>query len=390
MNAVRRAEEARGCRVVDVSAAEVRLGPDLVPAGRGRQAARGAPHRSQGPRQRRGHGHRHPQRDALRLNQGDKFRARHRARRRGRSPSMARTTCRNPVRRRTGLGRVLINCELTSSEVARSKRDSRSMSYPIKSPRKLIEVALPLDAINVAAVRERNPSDTGIPARFICGGHGDHWRQRGLSSSPSWSTIPATSRAVGSSTGRTRRKRPSSESGCSRSSKISCSGRTPPTRQCWKRARAEIRRSWREVCELNKDHPQAAELFNPDKLPALHDPFAGGGAIPLEAQRLGSGEPTQRSEPGSRAHQQGDGSRSRRSSRHVPPVGPCRRRKIGGNGSRCRQTWPGTSGTRRRMCAATARGFALRHDSAHRLIYTAEGHCRNGPLTEGLTGWKPL
>src|SRR5262249_24883784 len=24
-----------------------------------------------------------------------------------------------------------------------------------------------------------------------------------------------------------------------------------------------------------------------DKLPALHDPFAGGGAIPLEAQRLG-------------------------------------------------------------------------------------------------------
>ncbi len=53
------------------------------------------------------------------------------------------------------------------------------------------------------------------------------------------------------------------------------------------RARAEIRRSWREVCELNKDHPQAAELFNPEKLPALHDPFAGGGAIPLEAQRLG-------------------------------------------------------------------------------------------------------
>lgn len=53
------------------------------------------------------------------------------------------------------------------------------------------------------------------------------------------------------------------------------------------RARAEIRRSWREVCELNKDHPQAAELFNPEKLPALHDPFAGGGSIPLEAQRLG-------------------------------------------------------------------------------------------------------
>ncbi len=52
-------------------------------------------------------------------------------------------------------------------------------------------------------------------------------------------------------------------------------------------AREEIRRSWREVCALNKDHPQAAELFNPDKMPGLHDPFAGGGTIPLEAQRLG-------------------------------------------------------------------------------------------------------
>ena len=52
-------------------------------------------------------------------------------------------------------------------------------------------------------------------------------------------------------------------------------------------ARAEIRRSWREVCELNRDHPEAAELFNPEKMPGLHDPFAGGGSIPLEAQRLG-------------------------------------------------------------------------------------------------------
>ena len=30
-----------------------------------------------------------------------------------------------------------------------------------------------------------------------------------------------------------------------------------------------------------------AELFDPDKLPAFHDPFAGGGSLPLEAQRLG-------------------------------------------------------------------------------------------------------
>jgi len=40
-------------------------------------------------------------------------------------------------------------------------------------------------------------------------------------------------------------------------------------------------------CELNKDHPQANELFNPQMLPVFYDPFAGGGTIPLEAQRLG-------------------------------------------------------------------------------------------------------
>ena len=33
--------------------------------------------------------------------------------------------------------------------------------------------------------------------------------------------------------------------------------------------------------------PRAAELFDRHKLPAFHDPFAGGGALPLEAQRLG-------------------------------------------------------------------------------------------------------
>ncbi len=53
------------------------------------------------------------------------------------------------------------------------------------------------------------------------------------------------------------------------------------------RARAEIRRSWRRACADNAGHPRAAELFDPDRLPAFHDPFAGGGALPLEAQRLG-------------------------------------------------------------------------------------------------------
>lgn len=52
-------------------------------------------------------------------------------------------------------------------------------------------------------------------------------------------------------------------------------------------ARDEIRASWRRTCVDNVDHPQAKELFDRHKLPAFHDPFAGGGALPLEAQRLG-------------------------------------------------------------------------------------------------------
>ncbi len=53
------------------------------------------------------------------------------------------------------------------------------------------------------------------------------------------------------------------------------------------RARAEIERSWRLTCVEHANDPRAAELYDPDVLPAFHDPFAGGGAIPLEAQRLG-------------------------------------------------------------------------------------------------------
>ena len=53
------------------------------------------------------------------------------------------------------------------------------------------------------------------------------------------------------------------------------------------RARAEIERSWRLTCAEHANDPRASELYNPDVLPAFHDPFAGGGAIPLEAQRLG-------------------------------------------------------------------------------------------------------
>ena len=53
------------------------------------------------------------------------------------------------------------------------------MSHPVKSPKKLIEVALPLDAINKASARE-DQSVRGNPigsAQMV--GAGGLWRRRG-------------------------------------------------------------------------------------------------------------------------------------------------------------------------------------------------------------------
>ena len=58
-------------------------------------------------------------------------------------------------------------------------------------------------------------------------------------------------------------------------------------------ARDCIWASWRYVCARFQADPDPAlrdrvdELFHPDALPAVHDPFAGGGSIPIEARRLG-------------------------------------------------------------------------------------------------------
>jgi putative DNA methylase len=54
-----------------------------------------------------------------------------------------------------------------------------------------------------------------------------------------------------------------------------------------KSAREEMWQSWRSACAENVDRPNAKFLFDRYKMPGFHDPFSGGGALPLEAQRLG-------------------------------------------------------------------------------------------------------
>ena len=54
-----------------------------------------------------------------------------------------------------------------------------------------------------------------------------------------------------------------------------------------RRARDEIWQSWRRTCADNADHRFVNELFDRQRLPAFCDPFAGSGSIPLSAQWLG-------------------------------------------------------------------------------------------------------
>ncbi|MFA7605615.1 MAG: DUF1156 domain-containing protein [Rhodocyclaceae bacterium] len=155
---------------------------------------------------------------------------------------------------------------------------------PIKTPKKLIEVALPLDAINVAAAREKSIRH-GHPSTLHL-----WWARRPLAAARAvifaqMVNDPGYERHLGR--GVNKEKAAIERERLFKIIEDLVQWENTNNEDVLARAREEIWKSWRETCALNKGHPQAAELFNPDTLPAFHDPFAGGGALPLEAQRLG-------------------------------------------------------------------------------------------------------
>ena len=156
------------------------------------------------------------------------------------------------------------------------------MEQVVISRKKLIEVALPLEAINAASAREKSIRH-GHPSTLHL-----WWARRPLAAA----RAVLFAQMVDDPSSRpeifpTEEAQSQERQRLFRIIEELVKWENTTNETVLESAREEIRKSWRRTCEDNKDHPRAAELFNPDKLPAFHDPFAGGGAIPLEAQRLG-------------------------------------------------------------------------------------------------------
>ncbi len=156
----------------------------------------------------------------------------------------------------------------------------------VKTPKKLIEVALPLDAINVASAREKSIRH-GHPSTLHL-----WWARRPLAAARAvifaqMVNDPGYQQGGGFRYGVNKEQAAIERERLFKIMEDLVLWENTNNEEVLSKARAEIKRSWRETCELNKSHPLAAELFNPDKLPGFHDPFAGGGALPLESQRLG-------------------------------------------------------------------------------------------------------
>ena len=148
--------------------------------------------------------------------------------------------------------------------------------------KKLIEVALPLDAINVASKREKSIRH-GHPSTLHL-----WWARRPLAAARAviFAQLvddPSAISDVFPSVEAQERERQR----LFRIIEELVRWENTTNEALLNQARQEIWRSWRRTCMDNVDHPQAKELFNSDILPAFHDPFAGGGSLPLEAQRLG-------------------------------------------------------------------------------------------------------
>lgn len=171
------------------------------------------------------------------------------------------------------LGRILVTQRETQSRV----KDQ------IKVRKKLIEVALPLEAINKESLHRKQKAPKGWPTSFH-----KWWAQRPL----------AAARAVifaqmvddpsaNPDLFKTEKARENERLRLFRIIEDLVQWDNSGNKAALQAARHEIWQSWRRTCAEYADHTREKDLFNPDRLPAFCDPFAGSGTLPLSAQWLG-------------------------------------------------------------------------------------------------------
>ena len=192
----------------------------------------------------------------------------------------------------------------------------------MKIKKKLIEVALPLDAINKESLRRKQKAPKGWPTSFH-----KWWAQRPLAAARAVifaQMVDDPSEYVDVLLSDTKKRRAAEREAQKRIARraaklVLADDDTIPEPQftleevaseqerdrlfaiikdlvLWEnttnevvleRARAEIWQSWRRACVESATQLCTRELFHQQKLPAFCDPFAGSGALPLSAQWLG-------------------------------------------------------------------------------------------------------
>lgn len=147
-----------------------------------------------------------------------------------------------------------------------------------KYPKKLIEVAMPLDDINKEAAREKSIRH-GHPSTLHL-----WWARRPLAAARAvlfaqLINDPGGERGWGAYPGQTKEDATRERERLFDIIRDLVKWENTNNEEVLKRARVEIRKSWAETCKITGE--------DPDKMPPFLDPFSGGGTIPLEAQRLG-------------------------------------------------------------------------------------------------------
>lgn len=146
----------------------------------------------------------------------------------------------------------------------------------MKSPKKLIEVALPLDDINEASSAEKSIRH-GHPSTLHM-----WWARRPLAASKAVLFAQLVNDPGGErgwQTGKTKEQADKEREELFEICRELINWDNLNNKAVISKAREKIKQSWIETCRVAGG--------NPDVLPKFYDPFSGGGAIPLEAQRLG-------------------------------------------------------------------------------------------------------